>query len=321
MKKHLFFALALSCATLSLTACHDDDSSDGSSEDASYIYSTSSIGIDESIIGSSTAKMGLFTYVLTSNSISVYCYNLGDKQTICENYMNADNTLTAEGIAYLGSNFYGGFTPTWYPANSEDDDSWYLTPAGGSYKSNNAALLCNPGVACKAMFHKQIAASASGLASIALVKEPVCLYACPIELYNDLESDSVQCVDNYVALPAGDEIRLVVYGFVDSFNLSNWDKTLNSFKSAFSSATSGGTKCSSYITLAKADDKGKITVNKDWQKIDLADLKDFYCFECYIEVVKKDGTKDSNYELPDDLNMCLVSDISFNGGIGSLLDF
>jgi len=317
MKKTAFYAFMMAAVVgTSFTACHDSDGEDGE-EGASYVFDSSSITIDESVIGKASAKSGVETYTLTSNMISVYCYNLGDKQTIIDNYIG-DSGLTEDGLGYLADKIFGGFTPCAIDPN--DENRWYLTPADTTDNAKNSSLICNPGTICKALFHKELAASATGLLSVALVKGPVCLYAAPITLYNELETNNADgLIDQYTALPAGDEIRLVVYGYIDSFNISNWSKTLDSFKGILTSVKNNGTKSANYVTLAKADANGKVTVNKSWQKLDLTDLEDFYCFECYIEVVKADGSVDSNYTLCDDLNFCSVKKISFDGRLGSLL--
>lgn len=318
MKKHLLFALGVACAATCLTACHDSDGSDDE-DGASYAFDASSVVINESVIGSASAKTGVETYTLTSNMISVYCYDLGDKQTIIDSYIDeTTSNVTNDGLTYLGENFYGGFTPIWFDAN--DENLWYLSPTDTTSNAKYSSLLCNPGDICKALFHKELAISTTGLMSVVLVKGPVSITVAPIALYSEMENgNSDGIISDYTALPAGDEIRFVVYGYIDSFNVSSWDKTLSTFKGIWNSTTSGGQKSANYITLAKADSNGNVTVNKDWQKMSLTDLDDYYCFECYIEVVKSDGTKDTSYTLCDDLKYCTIKNISFDGRLGSIL--
>ncbi len=321
MKKTAFYAFMMAAVVgTSFTACHDgdDDDEEGSSN---YTSNFSNPKIDESIIGKASAKIGVYSYVLTSPEYAdVYCYSLADKQTIMDNYMDESNQLTDEGVEYVGgSNFYGGFTPTWFEANvtAESDTAgtcWYLAPASGAYKSNNSALLCNPGSICKAFFSRHIAADITSVAALALVGDVKYIYVCPTALYNEMENGNTNgYISDYVTLPAGASIQVVVYGYVDSFNITSWDKTLNSFKNAFSSASGGGTLCTEVATLASADADGKVTVNKEWQKIDLSSIDDNYLFEVYIRVVGSDGKELSSYTLCDDLKTFLVSDITFEG--------
>lgn len=316
MKRTLLNIAVLACTSTVFTACHKDDE-DGEKW-GNYVSNFSNPFIEESIIGKASAQMGVNTYYLTSPEFcDVYCYSAADKAALIE-LMNTDASLTSEGVKYLGENFYGGFTPTWFAANdtTEDNPLWYLTPISKSYYSNSSALLVNPGEVCKALFSKHIAADVKSLMSALLVDEISCMYVCAPKIYEALENNNqgnYEWIDNYVALPAGNSIQLVVYGYVDSFNVSNWTKTLNTFKNAFKQAAQGGALCAQPITLASADANGKVTVNKEWQKMDLTDLDDFYLFEVYIRVVDANGKVNNEYALPDDLKYALIDDITFTG--------
>ena len=325
MKKTAFYAFMMAALVgTSFTACHDDDDDeDGSFSDTQANFANTTI--DASIIGKASGQLGLETYVLTSDEgIDVYSYSTLPQGTIIENYFDENGHITPEGIAALGENFYGGFTPTWQKANNSDEENpyAYLLPANkSSYNSGSSALICNPGLVCRAFFSKHLGLDAKSLQAAGLIGDAKYLYVSPIAIYNELETGNEEgLIENYVALPADNKIQVVVYGYVDSFDVTNLNKTLNSFKGAFASATSGGTLCADIKDIAVADGEGKVTVNKEWQKIDLSSLSDYYLFEIDIRVVGKDGKTNKDYELSDDLKLILVDDITFESkGIGGLI--
>ena len=320
MKKQLLFALGITCVASCLTACHDDDDDDGVSD---FTSDFSNPKIDKSVIGTFTGKAGVETYILTSDQyVDLYTYSTLDKQTIIDNYFDETNPnhITDEGVAALGENFYGGFTPTYFNAYDEDENTnptyWFLLPASKTYHSGNSALICNPGKLCKTIFSRHIATDFDAAAAWLNVGAVKYIWVSPTTLYEGLEDNNAdKLIDDFVALPAGAKIQVVVYGYVDSFDVSNVSKTITSFQKAFASATGGGTLCADIKDIAVADAEGKVTVNKEWQKIDLSSLSDFYLFEVYIRVVDKDGKSISSetYSLPSDLNYIYVDDITFEG--------
>ena len=321
MKKTAFYAFMMAALVgTSFTACHDDDDDeDGGNSDFTSDFSNPKL--DASAIGTLTGKAGVETYVLTSDQyVDLYSYSFLDRQTIIDNYFDDNGHITDEGVAALGKteNYYGGFTPTWFAADDDSDESnpdgWYRIPASKSFHSGNSALICNPGIVCKTIFSRHIAADFDAAAAWLNVGKVKYIWVSPTALFEGLENNNTDgYIEDFVALPAGAQIQVVVYGYVDSFDISNWSKTIKSFENAFNVAKGGGQRCEDIKTLAIADEEGKVTVNKEWQKIDLSSISKNYLFEIDIRVVDKDGKSISNYSLPTDLTYILVDDITFEG--------
>lgn len=303
MKKYLALASTLALAAL-LPACDDDNSND----DGLYVSDFTTINKVSYIPGSQLLanKTGLNAFLLSDEE--------GKTDIAC--YMYAD---TSEIVAPLTpseswfENFYGGFCPT---AFSADDDSWDpYRPITGSYHSGSGALVCNPGTACRALYmRRHFGADLSTLTSNLFLGDMERLYVCPTAQYKKLTtSDGLEEL-GITSFPSNIQIRLVVYAYVKSLNVSS----LSAIKDLFSTnLKESDVKSSSYAILAQSDDEGDWTVNDYWQEIDLDDVDDYYVFECKLQVTNANGKVVSSFTLDDDnvdgsnkLNYCIIDDIT-----------
>lgn len=317
-------ALAL-VAAFGFTACHDDDSEDENSATVSNFDGSANIGA--SMFNSLSSKMGVTAcYITDDNQIAdLYTFSTMTTEQISESCgtLSTDGKTVAfstDGLVTYGEEaWYGGFCPTWFTAS---DETQIYVPACKVYNgTHTGALLCNPGTACKTIFTRHMAADlSSAMAAIKKLKISS-LYVCPIDAYNYIgASDDKKPYDGFSAdsIPANHEIQFVVYGYVQHCNISNIQSAISSLKSAATEVGQGGTMCEAPAVLAKTDEKGNLTVNKNWQKLDLSSIKDCYLLECAIRVVDTTTGKTSKTYVIDsdnneDLNYVLVSDIAFTG--------
>ena len=323
MKKYLALACAFSCAA-ALTACHDDDD-----DSEGFTASFASPYIQYSAINGLSAKLGVNSYVLSDDEhkIDLYHFNLDDLSQYLDT--TGETRIASQYLETMGDNFYGGFCPTWYEA---DDDESYFVPINGSYHSGSQALLCNPGVACRALITKHypmefsltnVVAAATAALTLGDASE---LYVCPTDCYTALTDSSYADDLEVNALPANHEIQFVVYGYVEHFSFSNFSSLISSVVSAGKSVGDGGELCEDVITLASSDANGNVTVNKEWQKMDLSSIGHDYILEAYIRVIDTTtGTTSKTYSIDSDTNSylgyILIDDLSYNdkGGLASLL--
>lgn len=323
-KRFSIMALAL-VAAFGFTACHDDDDEDENSATVSNFDGSANIGA--SMFNSLSSKMGVTAcYITDDNQIAdLYTFSTMSTEQISEacGTISPDGktvAFSADGLAVYGEEaWYGGFCPTWFAA--DDEEQVYL-PACRSYNgTHTGALLCNPGTACKTIFTRHMAADlTSAMAAIKKLKVNS-LYVCPVEAYNYInDNENTRWEGGYdlTALPANHEIQFVVYGYVNHCNISNIQSAISSLKAAATEVGQGGKMCEKPAVLAKTDGEGKLTVNKDWQKLDLSSIKDCYLLECAIRVVDTTTGKTSKTYVIDgenneDLNYVLISDIAFTG--------
>lgn len=319
-KRFSIMALAL-VAAFGFTACHDDDE-DENSATISNFDGSANIGL--SIFDNISSKTGVYTFYITDeNQIAdLYSFAYESKEVSSKWGEPNGNTVqfTAEGLVNYGEEaYYGGFCPTWFTA---DDETQIYAPACKSYNgTHTGALLCNPGTVCKTFFTRHMALDmTSAMAAIKKLKVSS-LYVCPIDAYNYIGvSEDEKPYDGFAAdsIPANHEIQFVVYGYVNHCSFNNIKDALSKLKSVAAEVGDGGLMCETPAVLAKTDEKGNLTVNKNWQKLDLSSIKDCYLLECAIRVVDTTTGKTSKTYVIDgenneDLNYVLISDIAFTG--------
>lgn len=322
MKKHLLFALALSCAAFSLTACHDDDDENGDGG-SDYIadYTNPKVNTNyafDKIAGAS--GVSTFTFSDAQGYTDVYHYSTDGNSV--KNYVTEECKLPTSSIDSLSGSYYGGFYNTWFTADNEDE--WF-TPINGTYHSGRkSALLCNPGTLCKAFFGKHLNFDLSTVLAKLTVGDAKCLYVCPTDIYSYLEpgadaEDEQLKADNrdilgLEKLPANTRVEFTVYGYIESFRFTDWKSFLTEFKKiATDEIRSGGHKGTS-VTIASADAEGKVTVNKEWQKVDLSSIGHCYLFEAYLSLVDANGkaVESTVYDFANSyLNYVIVDDITY----------
>lgn len=314
MKKYLQMAMAAAVVATGMTACHNDDDGDGN-----YVASF------ESVAGLSTlpgmgymANLGLYQYAMSDANgyTDAYIFTSAPYGNLNSEEATDDPNAgtTSVDVTQLAESYYGGFCPTTFAANSDEDN---YTPACGEYHSGNGALICNPGLACKALFSRHIGADLSTLMGFMSVgKKVLGLWVAPttemayVDPVRFEEAKQKFELDNVEPLPANTRIEFVVYGYVESFDLSNFKKAVKTIKDAGAGMASGG-KLAAVVTLVSSDANGKVTVNSDWQYVDLSGTK-AYLWEAALRVVDQNGKTVDSYSLTDEMtNYCLVDDITY----------
>jgi len=322
MKKHLLFALGVACAATCLTACHD---SDGSDDEDGYVANFYSPKISESVFTKllNYTGMGVYSYVLQdggSGYVDVWHYNTLSSEDITSTGFDTTGVqLSHDYMDDLFQGFYGGFSPAWTSANDEENSLEYYLPISGTYhtESGSNALICNPGSVCKALFSKHLSGDFSALLAAMSVGKLQKLYVQPNKCYKALYDETFTSNYNGIdvaALPANTKIVFQIYGYVDHFNVSSFKEAINTIKNAASATASGG-KLGGEIVLAESDSNGKVTVNTEWQELDLSSLEKYYLYEAYIKVINSTTGKDSEYTIDantnTDLGYVWVDDITF----------
>ncbi|MCQ2226314.1 MAG: hypothetical protein MJZ01_00185 [Bacteroidales bacterium] len=342
MKKHLIFALGLSIAACSLTACHDDD---GDDENGGNVVSDYSANVQvmtmPTMFSNFTDNLGAAAYMLSDGNINVFTYVSGTsaENPIVDAFNNAtgvteegedgEESVSVEKTALSNSDFpaiyeawYGGFTATW---PEKEDGDWYdmITPIDGTYANNYNCLIANPGTVCKAIFTKNLS---SLMANISM-KKAVSLNVQAPMIYKYLKdaadgnADAKSTIDAWdiQTLPANTKIEVIVYGYVESFNMTSIKNALASLKNAAAGAAKGGKELGR-VTLIETDAEGKVTTLCDkWKEIKFASQT--YLGEVYIKASTngKDVTADFFTDAEDGknntswLNNVLVDKIAFEG--------
>lgn len=314
-------------AAFGFTACHDDDEEDENSATVSN-YNQSAI-MGASMLNNLSSKAGVTTCYFTDESqiADFYTFSTETVDVISEHGTLTGSTLSMdkEGLAFYGDEaWYGGFCPTWF---APDDEEQTLVPACHSYHgSNTGALICNPGTACRTMFSRHMSADLTSVMAAIKKLKISSLWVCPVEAYSYIgKSDDEEGLGSFYelpALPANHEIQFVVYGYVEHCSLSNFQEAIKTLKDAGSSVAAGGKMCETPVVLASTDADGKLTVNAEWQKLDLSSIKDCYLLEAAIRVVEVDpttgtGKTSQKFSIDDQengfLNYVLISDVAFTG--------
>lgn len=318
MKKTAFYAFMMAAVVgTSFTACHGDDDEEG---DDSYVASFYSPKISESVFTKLTSYAGLYSYVLQdggSGYVDVWHYNAKTPTEIIESGFDSTGvTLDHNYMLELFSNSQGGFTPAWTSANDTRDNQvpFYL-PVSGTYHSPNGtnALICNSGMICKALFSKHLSGDFDALLAAMSVGKLQKLYVQPNACYKALiDSSNFNYEVDITAIPANHKVVFRIYGYVDSFNASSFKKAINTIKDAGKSVSNGG-KLGGEIVLAEADKDGKVTVNTEWQEMDLSALEKYYLYEAYVTVVDGQGRESTSYTIENnpDLGYVWVDDLTF----------
>lgn len=314
MKKQLLFALALSgVASFTFTACHDDDDEEGPK---TYVmdYSTPKVnttGAFDMIAN----KTGVSTFTLSDGLGYSDVYFFSTDGAKVKEYATQSESLTLSEAALdsIYTTYYGGFFPTWFM--SGDSTEWFV-PYSGTYHSGNGALLCNPGLVCRALFSKHIQADMSAALSLLLLDEIEGLYVNTTSIYELLEEGEgnaeLREEIGIAELPKNSRIEFVVYGYIDSFSFNSFSSFLGALKSGATQVANGG-KAGTPIVLAETDANGKTTVKvKDWTYVNLDNIDDCYLFEAYIRIVDANGKTIDTYDLNNSyLNYVLVDDITY----------
>ena len=349
MKKSFSIMAFALVAALGLTACHDDDDDDENSATVANYDGSGIIGA--SIFNNLTGKVGLTSCYFTDESsiADFYTFSTSSVDDIAAmGELSADGktvTLDKEGLAIYGEgtdeldpSYAGGFCPTWFNAS----DNTPFAPASGSFRTGRkGALICNPGMFLRAFFTRHMAVDlSSAMAAIKKLKVNS-LYVCPVDAYKYIgktDDDTPYDYEGYAsdALPANHQIEFVVYGYVDNCTVSNVQSAISALKDAGKNAAKGGTLCATPVVLAETDEAGTLTINSDWQKMDLTSLKDYYLLEASIRVIDKTTGKTSKVyaigtqadessatgavtgeeesaSTNDALNYVLISDVAFTG--------
>lgn len=322
MKKSFSIMAFALVAAFGFTACHDDDGDDENSATVSNYNQTAVMGA--SMLNNLSSKAGVTTCYFTDDSqiADFYTFSTEPVEVISQHGTPTGTTLAMdkEGLAFYGDEaWYGGFCPTWFAA--DDDDQVYLPACRSFHAPNTGALLCNPGTACRTMFSRHMSTDLTSVMAAIKKLKISSLWVCPVEAYNYLDTALVSRWDggyNFTALPENQEIQFVVYGYVEHCSLSSFKEAIETLKEAGSSVAAGGKMCETPIVLASTDEEGKLTVNADWQKLDLSSIKDCYLLEAAIRVVDKStGETSKRYTIDsdsnEDLNYVLVSDVAFTG--------
>jgi len=295
MKKTAFYAFMMAAVVgTSFTACHGDDDEDG---DGDVVATFASPYIQYLPVQALSSKVGVNAYALSDDEhkIDVYHFNTDDLSAYLDT--TGETRISSQYLSKMWEGFYGGFTPTYCAANDENE---YAVPMCHEFHSGNSALICNPGAACRSLIAKNYPLEmdltnliSSGLAALTVgdAKE---LYVCPTDYYTALTNSTVASELGITALPANHRIEFVMYGYVKSFSFTNFKQLLNTITEAGKSVGDGGEKCSDVKILAETDAEGNLTVNKEWQKVDLSDIGHYYLLEAYIRVVDKETNKESS---------------------------
>lgn len=318
MKKYLQMAMAAAVVATGMTACHNDDE-DG---DGNYVADFTSVAGLSTIPGLSFLSdrtLGIYQYSMSDASgyTDAYIYTQGAYGALdSEEPQDEAGTTGTVSVSQLADMYYGGFCPTTFAASSEED---YCTPACGEYHSGNGALICNPGTVCRAIFSRHIGLDLSTLlGALSVGKKVQGLWVAPTTEMAYVDGERFEAAKQKYdlsdlaieSLPAGYKIEFVVYGYVESFKLSNFKEAMNSIKDAGTSMAKGG-KLAAAVTLASSDANGKVTVNTDWQYVDLSGTK-AYLWEATLRVVNGSGqTVDSWLNDENYTNYCLVDDITY----------
>lgn len=324
MKKHLLFALGLSVVAVSLTACHgDDDDEDG------IVATFNSPYIQYNPANTLTSKMGVNSYVLSNDDrkIDVYHFSTDDLSQYLDT--TGETRIQSSKLEDMWNGFYGGFTPTYFTADNTEE---YAVPMCGTFHSGNSALICNPGMACRSIFSKHYPLEmamdnliSAGLAALTMGDAQE-LWVAPTDYYQALTNEQYASDLDVAQLPANHRIEFVVFGYVKSFSFKNMKELITTTVNAAKQVGEGGTECASVAVLAETDANGAVTINKDWQKIDLSADKfgHHYLFETYIRVIDKaTGSESKSYTIDastnSSLGYVLVDDITFEAkGLGKL---
>lgn len=314
MKKHLLFALALTCATsFTLTACHDDDDDEGPK---TYVMDYSKPKVNTTGAFDMIAnKTGVSTFTLSDalGYSDVYFFSTDGAKVKEYATQSADLTLSEAALDSIYTTYYGGFFPTWFM--SGDSTEWFA-PYSRTYKSGNGALLCNPGLVCRALFSKHIQVDLTAALSMLLLDEIEGLYVNTTSIYELFEEEEgnaeLRAELGIADLPANSRIEFVVYGYVDSFSFNSFSTFLSTLKDGASQIASGGHE-GTPVVLAETDADGKTTVKvKDWTYVDLDNIDDCYLFEAYIRIVDANGKTIDTYDMNNSyLNYVLVDDITY----------
>ncbi|MCR5695855.1 MAG: hypothetical protein K6G73_02640 [Marinilabiliaceae bacterium] len=318
MKKTAFYAFMMAAVVgTSFTACHDSDDDDG--ED-SYVASFYSPKISESVFTKLTKYANLYSYILQdggSGYVDVWHYNmLPPDEIIASGFDTTGVALDHSYMKDLFGNSQGGFCPAWTSADdTNSDNAPYYLPISGTYhnESGSNALICNSGMICKALFSKHLSGDFDALLAAMSVGKLQKLYVQPNACYKALiDSENFGYEVNVTPLPANHKIVFRIYGYVDSFNASSFKKAINTIKDAGKSVSNGG-KLGGEIVLAEADANGKVTVNTEWQEMDMSALEKYYLYEAYVTVVDGNGKDSDTYTIENnaDLGYVWVDDLTF----------
>ena len=324
MKKTAFYAFMMAAVVgTSFTACHDSDSED---EEGSYVASFYSPKISESVFTKILQYGGVYSYVLQdggSGYVDAWHYSQLPANDIVD--AGFDTTGVALDHSFMPTLFEkngGGFTPAWTSANDSKDGYEFYLPISGEYHSSNGtnALICNPGQICKAFFSKHLSGDFDALLAAMSVGKLEKLYVQPNKSYKALyDSTFVAGYEagafDVAALPANHKIVFQIYGYVDHFNVSSFKNVISTFKNAASKSAKGGT-LGGEVVLAESDANGNVTVNTEWQELDLSSLEKYYLYEAYINVIDtKTGQTSTSYTIDSSSNLDLgyvwVDDLTF----------
>lgn len=343
MKKHLLFALGLAVVAGSFTACHSDDDGDGDGNVKSDFSANVQVMNMPAMFSNYTDKLGASAYMLSDGNINVFTFQSGTStdnpiynafqggsiDTPAEGTDGDENYVEVEKTALASSDFpkiydawYGGFTPTW-KANADDDYYDLITPIDGTYSNDVNCLVANSGTICKAIFTKNLS---SPFAYITMKKALKLKVQAPViykYLADAANKDDADAKSNLEAweldlLPANTKIEVIVYGYVESFRMSNIKTALASLKAAGQGMAKGGKELGR-VTLIETDANGKVTTLCDsWKEIVFSTQT--YLGEVYMKVSTNGKDVTAEYFPADPkaaqtslLNNVLVDDITFEG--------
>ncbi|MCQ2204186.1 MAG: hypothetical protein MJZ15_07070 [Bacteroidales bacterium] len=339
MKKHLLFALGLAVVAGSFTACHSDDDGDGDGNVKSDFSANVQVMNMPAMFSNYTDQLEASAYMLSDGNINVFTFQEGTStdNPIYNAFQGGSIDTPAEGTdgdeyyaevektALASSDFpkiyeawYGGFTPTWKAAVDEDAYD-LITPIDGTYSNDVNCLVANSGTVCKAIFTKNLS---SPFAYITMKKALKLKVQAP-KIYKDLKDaaeGNKTALDNIDLweldlLPANTKIEVIVYGYVESFRMSNIKTALASLKAAGQGMAKGGKELGR-VTLIETDANGKVTTLCDsWKEIVFSTQT--YLGEVYMKASTngKDVTAEffSTEAQTSLLNNVLVDDITFEG--------
>lgn len=293
MKKLSFSLLAALVASLSFTACHDDDE-DEKKGPREVVVDLDNAQVSDPKLSLATALgIPVYTYewseasgLLSPSNISVYEFNS----------MPADS-VTGEMGKSVG--YYGGIRPTWFPAN--DDDQWFVPAceegATASFRSGNGCLIANPGILARALFRKGLLTMGKKMKGFWVNNTELLDYS----VCNGYTGEDDTSLD-FPALKKGEEIILQVYGYkFELKDLKNIEELFKKNKEALK-----GNLAKQTVTLASNDGE-KTTVLRDWTWVDLSDIAECQVFEIDMQLK---GRPETEPQLNDYLKRVLIDDIT-----------
>ena len=279
-----------------------------------YIVNFSTISGLSTVPGDfNSGVSGVYRYALedASCAVDVFTYT-SDPYTPYAIYEGWSEASSSVNVWKLYESWYGGILPTLFPAQSTED---FLTPACQKYHTGETALICNPGLICRAIFGKHIVADHTTLTTTETIGKLKGLWVAPTTEMSYVDpvifNEDKQIYDlsdlEINALPANHRIEFVLYAYKP--NDSAIKTFLNSLKTSLPGE--GGVLVATAV-LASSDADGKVTVNKNWQYVDASGTEGNF-WEVVLRVVDKDGRESYSYELSDEnmTNYCLIDDITY----------